>query len=284
MSRHVLGILQVAMASICFGFLGVFGKFAFAAGISVGSLLSVRFSLAAILLAFTLSVYRPGSLRIGAKQTMLSFLLGFFGYAVFSTLYFMAIRGLSVPLAVLLLYTFPFWTIVFNAILGERPKQGSLLVLLGALIGLILLLWGEIRAESLLAFICGVGSAVTYAMYIIVSSRYQKGVSAIGSGFWIIMGAAMGLWIFHHPSPSTISTWNSSQWTPLFGLAIVCTIAPLTLVQAGLQRLSSSETALLSMIEPVTATLAAALFLNEHLARHQIVGGILVLFSLLFRP
>lgn len=280
MNRRALSILQVAIASVCFGFLGVFGKFAFAAGVSVGSLLSVRFGLAAVFLALALVALRPGSLKIGLKQTVLSFFLGFFGYAVFSTLYFMAVRGLSVPLAVLLLYTFPFWTVVINAVLGEKPKSSSLFGLCGALIGLALLLWGEIRADSVSAFVCGVGSGLTYALYIIASSRYQKGVSPMGSGFWIIVGAAIGLWIFHHPSPSTIATWNSSQWMPLVGLAIVCTIAPLTLIQAGLQTLTSSETAILSMIEPVTATLAASALLNENLAQRQIVGGILVLFSL----
>lgn len=281
MSRHLLGLLQVAIASVCFGFLGVFGKFAFAAGVSVGSLLSVRFSLAAILLGLALVSRSPGALRIGVRQTVLSLLLGFFGYAVFSTLYFTAIRGLSVPLAVLLLYTFPFWTVVLNSALGAPPKRSSLLGLIGALIGLAFLLWGEIRAESLSAFVCGLGSAVTYAIYIIVSGRFQKGVSPVGSGFWIIVGAAIGLWIFHHPSPSALSTWTAAQWMPLFGLAVICTIAPLTLIQAGLQKLSSTETAILSMIEPVTATMAAASLLNEHLAQRQIGGGILVLVSLL---
>lgn len=281
MNRHLLGVLQVAIASVCFGFLGIFGKFAFGAGVTISELLSVRFALAAILLGLGLAAFRPAVFKLGFKQTVLSFFLGFFGYAVFSTLYFLALRGLSVPLAVLLLYTFPFWTVVINAVLGHRPKPSALAGLVGALAGLLLLLYGEIHAESVGAFACGVGSGLTYAIYIVVSGKYQRGVPALGSGFWIILGSAIGLFAFHHPHPETIAHWGSSQWMPLMGLAIVCTIMPLTLIQAGLQTLTSTETALLSMIEPVTATLAASAFLNEHLASRQVAGGLLVLLSLL---
>lgn len=277
---HAIGMLQVAAASVCFGFIGLFGKFAFREGLSVGELLSFRFLFASLLLGLGLAVASPRRLKIPPKQILLSLLLGIFGYAVFATLYFLAIRGLSVALAALLLYTFPFWTLLFNAVLGERPAKSAWLSLLTAFAGLILLLWGEVRVESLGAVTCGIGSAVAYSIYIIVSGRLQKGVSPIGSGFWIILGATIALFAFHSPEISHVQTWSATAWRSLAALAVIGTIVPLVLIQAGLQRLSSSETALLSMIEPVTAAVAASFFLHEALSLRQFIGAALVLGSL----
>lgn len=280
MSKHSLAVLQVTIASICFGFLGIFGKLAFAAGVSIGQLLSTRFLLATAMLAAGLALFRRDVFRLGARQTVLSLLMGLLGYAVFSSLYFTALEGLSVPLAVLLLYTFPFWTVVFNAFLGERPSPRALAGLAGALAGVTLLLWGEIRVGSVAAVLYGAGSGMTYSIYIILSGRFQKGVPALGSGFWIILGSAIALTTLHPPQPQVLEAWAGAQWMPLIGLAIVCTIIPLTLIQGGLQTLSSTETALLSMIEPVVATLAAAAILRENLVPRQLLGGTLVLLSL----
>lgn len=280
LAPHVAGLLQVATASVCFGFIGIFGKIAFHQGLSVGELLSFRFLFAALVLGAGLSLWKPQSLRLPAKQILLSLALGVLGYAVFATLYFSAIRGLSVALAALLLYTFPFWTLLLNALLGERPARAAWTALATAFFGLLLLLWGEVRVESFRAVSCGIGSAVAYAIYIIVSGRLQKGVSPLGSGFWIITGAAVALFTFHGPNVAHIVVWSVTTWRALAALAVIGTIVPLVLIQAGLQRLSSSETALLSMIEPVTAAAAATMLLHESLSFRQMIGGTIVLGSL----
>lgn len=281
MKPRTLGILQVAGASLCFGFIGVFGKQAFAAGLAVGDLLSLRFLMAVLVLAPVLVILRRADVIIGGRQIALSLGLGVFGYAVFASLYFMAIEGVSVALAALLLYTFPFWTLIFNALLGVRPTISALVGLFTAFIGLLALLWGEFRVESLTAIVGGIGSAITYSLFIIISGRTQQGVPALGSGLWIMVGAALALLLVHRPSAQMVLSWGPDQWTPLLALAIVGTIAPLTLIQAGLRRLPSNETAFLSMLEPVTASVAAALILHESLGARQLVGGTMVLAGLL---
>lgn len=281
MSSRSWGLAQVTLASLGFGFIGIFGKMAFTAGVSVGELVSIRFTLATVFLGLALAFFKPQVFNIGRNQTLLSLLLGVLGYAVFATLYLTAIQGLSVALAVLLLYTFPFWTFLLNLLLGERPSKVGITGLCGALLGLAVLLWGELRIDSMFAVFCGIGSAVTYAIYVVTSGRLQKGIPPLGSGFWIIVGAAIALCGFHQPQMSHLAQMTAAQWTPLIGLAVICTVGPLVLIQAGLQNLSSTETAILSMIEPVTASIAAAVILNEQPNLRQVFGGTLVLSSLL---
>ena len=74
-----------------------------------------------------------------------------------------------------------------------------------------------------------------------------------------------------------------TKFLDIFGIAILCTIIPMTLVLGSLQKLKKTEVALLSMIEPLTATLASWVLLKEGLTVLQMIGGFLILAGLALR-
>jgi drug/metabolite transporter (DMT)-like permease len=281
--RRLLGFIQIIAASVCFGFLGIFGKWAFIHDLSVGELLSFRFVLASVLLWIILLLFRPDWTRISGRQLLISAGLGIFGYALFATLYFQAVEGLSVALAALLLYTYPLWVQLITFLLGEKPTTWQLLCTAIAFIGLVFLLWGQITVTSFIAFICGLGSAVSYAIYIVVSGKYQNQIRPLTSSLYVMSFAAMALVAFHNPTVSKLESLTTVQALIVFGIAVVCTIVPMTLVLASLQKLKKTEVALLSMIEPLTATIASWILLREGLTLLQIIGAILILGGLSLR-
>jgi drug/metabolite transporter (DMT)-like permease len=282
-NQRLLGFVEIISASICFGFLGIFGKLAFANNLTVGELLSYRFVLAAFLLWIILILFKPDWTRISGKQFFISAALGIFGYAVFATLYFKAVEGLSVALAALLLYTYPLWVQLIAVIMGERPSIWQLTCTAIAFIGLVFLLWGQINVTSFIAFMCGLGSAISYAIYIVVSGKYQGQIRPITSSLYVMTFAALALLFFHNPSIAKIETFNSKQASIILGISIVCTIIPMTLVLGSLQKLKKTEVALLSMIEPLTAAIASWALLKESLSFLQVIGGILILGGLALR-
>lgn len=277
---RLIGFIEIIAASVCFGFLGIFGKLAFNHGISVGELLTYRFILAAFILWAILLLFKPKWTEISGKQFLISAALGIFGYALFATLYFKAVEGLSVALAALLLYTYPLWVQVIAYLMGEKPTSWQLLCTVIAFIGLIFLLWGQINVGSALAFISGLGSAIAYAIYIVISGKYQKYIRPMTSSLYIISFAAVALLFFHNPSIERLESFNNTQVNIIFGIAILCTIIPMTLVLGSLQKLKKTEVALLSMLEPLTATIASWALLNEGLSPLQLMGGFLILAGL----
>lgn len=281
--HRLLGLLQIISASFCFGFLGIFGKLAFSHDLSVGELLSYRFVLASLLLWIILLLFRPGWIRISKQQLFISAGLGVFGYALFATLYFQAVKGLSVALAALLLYTYPLWVQVITFYLGEKPTLWQLFCTAMAFIGLIFLLWGQITVTSLAAFICGLGSAISYAIYIVVSGKFQNQIRPLTSSLYVMTFAALALVVFHGPSMTKLQDLTIVQANIILGIAIICTIIPMTLVLASLQKLKKTEVALLSMIEPLTAALASWILLQEKLSFLQLLGGALILGGLALR-
>lgn len=276
-----LGALQVLLGSFGFGFLGIFGKLAFSHGISLGELLTFRFSLATILFGAGILIFSPQKIFFSKKQIGISLLLGTFGYAVFATLYFTAIQGLTVSLAALLLYTYPlFVSLIQHFIKKDALKSSEWIMLCTVFLGMGLLFWGDLKAHSIVAVFCGVGAAVTYAIYIVVSAKYQKNVSAVSSSFYVMLGGAMTLALIHQPSIHVLKSWSADQYWILLGIATICTVAPLTLILLGLQKLKESEAALISTFEPVTAAVMAYLIFNESMSQIQLIGAVLIVASL----
>ncbi|WP_373998195.1 DMT family transporter [Bdellovibrio bacteriovorus] len=275
------GTIEISIASVGFGFLGIFGKWAFASGLSVGEFLSYRFTLAALLIWIFLLLFKPQWIKLTRRQTMIAGLLGVFGYALFSTLYFEAIDGLSVTLAALLLYTYPFWVNVFSHFFThDKISKKEALCLVGASLGLVLLLWGHIEVRNIWAIAAGLGSAISYAIYVMLSGRLQQGVRPISSSLYVITFGAITLSLFHRTDYSHVQSLTSFQASCIFGIAVICTILPLTLELAALQKLRSKEVALLMMIEPLTAAIMGAMIFHESLSLRQLCGALLIAGSL----
>ncbi len=279
--RQALGFIFVLLAGMGFGFLGIFGRLAFQSGLTVGELLTYRFIIAGLILLIGLLVTRPRLILLSKKSFLTSVLLGLFGYAVFSTLYFKSIEGISVALAALLLFTFPlFVNLGAHFILKERMTKLQVLSLGMACVGLAVLLWGPIVVNSLEAVLYALTAAITYSAYVLISGRYQKDVHPLSSSFYVITSAAVALLLFHQPSIPKFFNLTTQQQLLIFGIAVVSTIAPLTLFLAGLQRLSSSKASVVVMIEPVVASAAAWFILNEQLNPAQMAGAVLVVIAL----
>jgi drug/metabolite transporter (DMT)-like permease len=279
--RYLTGFVSVLLAGAGFGFIGVFSRFCFRNGLSVGDILAWRFILAASILWTALILFQPKLIRLSIGQIFVSIALGVFGYAVFSTFYFKAIEGLSVPLAVLLLYTFPILVnIVAHFFLHQKMARGQVLSLLLASLGLAILLWGPMEIHKISAVLFGFGSALAYAIYVLVQGEVQRNIPPLSSSLYVITSAGTALVFFHHPHLEAVFSKPHLVWWCLLGLATVSTIMPLTLFLAGLQRIPSGQASIIVMIEPVVATAAAGYFLSESLSANQMAGAILVLAAL----
>lgn len=282
-SRRLLGIAQIAISGFSFGFLGVFGKLAFQNGLTIGELLSYRFLTATLMLGLGLALVSPSRLLVSRHQLLVCAGLGIFGYAVFSSFYFAAIHGVSVAMASLLLYTYPVLVALgAHLVFKERLTKAQTLALPIALLGLAVLLGRglSLNDSRFVPIVCGLASAFCYAGYILVSSRYQKAIDPLTSGFYVMLFATVGLFAFHRPDLARLPAIPPAAWAVIVGIALVCTVTPLVLFLSGLQKLGNTEASLLSTIEPVTAALFGSLLLGETVQLNEGVGGAIVLTAL----
>jgi drug/metabolite transporter (DMT)-like permease len=284
------------VSALFFGAMPIFGKFAYEAGVSPSALLLVRFSLASLLLAMLL-LARPGLRRTGPdshrmapsvgsgmsrrRVVAIAVGLGAIGYAAQAGLYFSALQRMDASLLSLILYTYPVLVTVAAVLLGRdrlTPRRcaalatascGTLLVLLGA---------GGVSFHpvgALLAF----GSAVVYTTYILVSDTVVHRLPPVVLATLVMAGATGTLSaraLFTGGIALNFGLWG---WFWLACIAVVSTVLAMLAFFAGLRRTGPSTAAIVSTFEPVVTTALASLTLGESLSGVQLVGGVLVLAS-----
>jgi DME family drug/metabolite transporter len=276
--RHI-GILQALISGLCFGFLGIFGKKAYEAGLSPGEFLSLRFLLASSILGSWLFFTQKKSLQLPSPVILRCLGLGVFGYAVFSSCYFYALEGLSASLTVLLLYTYPIYVTIGSVLFfHERIKASQWVALPIMGIGMAGLVWGEMAVRSPMALIFGFCSGIFYSIYILCSSRFTKGYSPFGCVFYIMLGAGLTLACIHLQL-DTLSL-PLAAWGNVLGASIISTIFAMALFLSALQKLTNTETSLLSTAEPLSGVMLATLFLGDSFSHLQWFGGFLLLFGM----
>ena len=104
------GTVMCLGSGAAFGAMAVFGKLAYGEGATVGTLLAVRFALAAALFWALLLVGGAGRREVRALRRgdiAVGLALGACGYALQSGCYFAALERIDASLLSLLLYTFP---------------------------------------------------------------------------------------------------------------------------------------------------------------------------------
>jgi drug/metabolite transporter (DMT)-like permease len=278
--HHRWGIVQMILSGFCFGFLGIFGKILYARGFMPGEILSLRFLLGGSSLGVYFLIVSPSRLKISGRLFVHLAVLGILGYALFSSLFFMALQGLSASLTVLLLYTYPLIVISGARLLyGEKIPRAKWAAFPLVLCGLWYLTGPNLAVYGPVAFLYGLGSAFFYAVYILASSRWLAGEDAIVASVFIQLTAGAALALLHWRDPGRIMQLVLGSWYILLPMALLCSAVAMSLFLSGLQKLKNWEASLLSTSEPLATVILAVLILHEDLSASQICGGLLVGFA-----
>lgn len=282
LSEKHLGRIYIIASGVCFGALGFFGKEAYKRSITPGELLALRYFISALITAALILATRPRSLRLSSFELLSSLLLGIFGYALFSSFYFIALTGLSASLTVLLLYTYPVMVAALSRlVLKEELNLWGVIALNIVTIGLVLLVWGEWDVSETKYILFGLGAAFFYSLYIIYSRKYLSAVAALPSSFYVQLGAGMALSLMHFSDFARPMAIMAEHGAMMVSMAVICSLMAMTLFLAGLRRISSSEASILSTTEPLSGVIIASLFMGERLASIQFAGGALILLGVI---
>src|SRR5918992_2230669 len=277
------GVLLCLASAAAFGAMGIFGKLAYDEGATVGTLLATRFAIAAAIF-WVLLVLRSGAVRdlrrLSRRDVGIAIALGAVGYGAQAGGYFAALERLDASLLALLIYTFPVIVTVAAIALGREPasrRTGAALALASA--GIALVLAGAAAgALDPLGTALGLGAAVVYSAYILVSERVAARVDPLALSTLVCTGAATTLTLAGLAGgdldPGSVS---AAGYGWLGGLAVVSTVGGIALFLAGLKRVGPAAASILSTLQPGVTVALAFLAFGESLGPAQVAGGALVL-------
>ncbi|WP_458185363.1 DMT family transporter [Haladaptatus sp. NG-WS-4] len=276
-----VGTALVIVSAVGFGTLGIFGKLAAEAGLSIPTVLFFRFFLATVLVWTGLAV-RGRLTRFSGHNLLVGLGLGAFGYALMSGLYFWGLAFMTAGLVGILLYTYPVFVVAISAlVLDERVTRRTGAALVLALTGVALITGGDPAGADLRGIVVVLGAAVVYASYITASRVALDAVPADQLTAHVLPAAACAYFAFGATTGTISMPATTTEWSVIVAIAVVATALPIFTFFAGLERIGASRASIVSTIEPVITLLLGAAILAEPITPVTVAGGGLVLAGVL---
>lgn len=264
---------EVIIGSIIYGTIGVFLDKV--QDMSVGSILFSRLFFGLCMMFIYLLFSRGlGQLKL-IKNRKYLLLLGFLNVTT-GICYFSSIRYSGISVAVLLLYTAPIYVnLLAPPILGERNSSKSLLPLLLAIAGVLLIARpGEVLmsldtgSDFLKSLIFGLLSGLSFGITIVTVRYLRHDYTGLVQTFWM---TGVGLLIM---LPSALSTpsplfLNNFSTLMLFGFTI--TFAAVIYLK-GISGIRAQTGSILALLEPVSGIFFDSTVLKNPLYTSTILG------------
>ncbi len=275
--KKLIGILLIAISAASFGTLAIFGRYAYADGMDIYTVLFMRFGVAAAFMTIVLLLRKE---HFPSRYILLQLVgMGALGYVGQSFMYLTAIKYASTGLVALLLYLYPMFVFILSAIvLHEKATSVKVIALILALVGSALTV--DPNGGQLIGALMAIAAALIYSIYIIVGTNVMKHVSAIQSSAIIFASAGAVYGILTFVNGAHLPSSNSGRLAML-GMIVLSTIVPVVTFLAGLERIGPTNASMLSTLEPVVTVLLAAWLFDEKLMPIVMVGGGLILVAVI---
>ena len=280
-----LGYLYVSLAAILFAISGTSAKYLFNDGITAFQLIQMRTTLAFAGLLIWLCLKDPVLLKISIKSLSYFIGLGVFGIGSAQFFYLLAISKINVAAAILLHYTGPVFVALYVVLVQRQKLRFNIaLAILGTLIGCFLVVGAynlQIFALNQVGIIAGILAAVSFAVYSILSEYGMRRYSPWTVLLYGMLFAALMWNSLHSPLEAFLHRYSPFQWGLILFIGICGTIFPFGLYFEGIKRIKPTHASITATLEPISAGVIAAVFLGEVMVTLQIIGGFIVILSII---
>jgi len=284
-SYRLIGFALSAAGAMLFAIKGVLIKLIYRYGIDTTSLLAMRMVLAVPVFAVVGAVQwrrTAREARPNAVTIALAGAVGVLGYYVSSWLDFQGLQTLDAQLERLILFTYPFFVILFGRVLFGHPLRAHALIGAGlSYLGLLVMFAGA-PARMTPAMLLGGGLVFTAAMSFALYQLFARElILRCGAALFtaIAMAAAgvaalVGFGLTHDPGDLIAP---HAAWGLIVALAVFSTIVPAFLMSAGTARIGAQGTAIVGTISPIVTIVVAVIILDEPFGWPEAIGTACVL-------
>jgi len=293
MDDNKLGSILVLVAAASLGSLGVLGKIAYGQGLTIATVLALRFTIGSTaffsILGITETWKRATCAKRDSKSTQplailrgrklyIGIALGTLGYGVMSGLFFWGLRYMSPGMVAITFYTYPIFVILISsAVLREKITKYTVIALLLAFCGVTLITGLDRANADPRGVMIVLASALIFAAYVTVSRAVLAEVDARVLTAHVLPSAALTFIIYGSLTSQLSFPSTMNGWITGILLGVVATAIPVFAFLAGLSRIRATHASILMTFEPVVAVLLASALLRDPISWVTVVGGSLVL-------
>ena len=212
-------------------------------------------------------------------------ILGLIGYYLSSFLDFIGLQYISAGLERLILFLTPSFVLLISIVfLQKKISRLEWIALAISYSGTVLVFLHDARQggnQVQLGALFVLGSAITYALYLLFSGEMVRRVGAIrlvAYAMCVSSVACIAQFFLLRPAAMLI------QPNAVYGLSLVnavfCTVMPVFLTMVAVARIGAGTTSQAGMIGPVSTLLLGAVVLDEPITGIQLSGTVLVLIGI----
>ena len=208
--------------------------------------------------------------------------LGLVGYYLSSFLDFLGLQYITVGLERLILFLTPTFVLLITALVLKRHiTRAEWLALVTCYCGVVLVFVHDLdggSSNAALGALLVLGSALAYAVYLLGSGEMVKRIGSlrlVAYAMCVSSAACIGQFFALRPAAMLIQP-GAVYWLSLVN-GIFCTILPVFMTMAAVQRIGAPVASQAGMIGPVSTLFLGAAMLGEPITAVQLAGTALVL-------
>jgi drug/metabolite transporter (DMT)-like permease len=208
--------------------------------------------------------------------------LGLVGYYLSSTLDFLGLQFISVGLERLILFLTPTFVLLFTSLFLKRHiSRVQWMALAVSYCGIVLVFAHDLQSGKgavVTGALLVLGSAIAYAVYLLLSGELVQRIGStrlVSYAMCVASAACLAQFFLLRPA-SMLAQPAPVYWYSLLN-GVFCTILPVFMTMAAVQRIGAATASQAGMIGPVSTLFLGALVLGEPITAIQLGGTALVL-------
>ena len=284
MSEERKGVLLALLASAGFGIAAPLSKIIYRYNLSPNLMLTLRFSLAAIILWIYIYFKKDKiNFEVSKKQFSLLFLLGGIIYVATTTFYFIGVKLIPVSIHVIIFYTYP---LIINGftffVFKDKIPKKQIFAMFTSFIGLILIAFNGVIKINLLGMSFSFLAAICYSIYLMtlkvkeLDSMNSLVLAAYTNSFSGIM-----FFLYSFLKNDFYLNFALPAWIAICIMAFLSTAISIIVLKKGIQLIGPAKASIIGTFEPLEGIIISVVFLNEKLNFNQIIGVFLIISAII---
>ena len=279
--KNTFGILIVLLSSLCFAIVPSSAKISLDFGSSLFILLFSR-CLIGLVLLLPFLFFQKESVYIKKNYVLPVVFSSIVSVSLIAAVYH-AIEYINIALGMTIVYAFPIGIALITSIRGEEKYSlKEWLSILTVIFGLFILVYDEIFTGSLYGIVVCIISFILMTTFVYTSSKLADSLGSIVLNFHLNLWSLIFLLMSYLLFSFTIKIPENSVGLIALFFNGVFYILSYTLFFWGSRFIGVTRTSVLSLTDPIFATVIAMIFLNQFLSIIESLGFIVVLLSIYF--
>jgi drug/metabolite transporter (DMT)-like permease len=271
--------LNILLAAVLWGVIGLWNRALLAAGLSPTSIVLVRNLGGCLLLAAIFAVRDRSVFAVKKEHLKYFFGTGVVSILLFTCCYFSCQKLCSLAVASILLYTAPSFVVLLSAVLWREPVTAKKLAALAlTLVGCALVCGAFAGDVSISAggLLLGLGAGFFYALYSVFGRYALAHYDSMTVTVWTFLFAGPASLVLLRPAELAVLAQPKPALTAVV-LVVFSTVLPYLFYTKGLSQVEAGKASIMASLEPVVAALTGVLVFGEPMNALTAAGILCVL-------